>query len=122
MKSWSKTTSVLCLSTGEAELAALVKGATEAEGFRSLLVDFGMESQIVMVSDASAAIGITARQGLGKIRHLAVADLWLQQRVKDKLLQIRKVDGRLNPADLMTKPMDGVRLADLLARMGMHFR
>ena len=109
------------LSTGEAELAALVKGATEGEGFVSIMRDFGDEAEVVLQSDASAAIGITQRQGLGKIRHLAVADLWVQQRVKDRLLTIIKVNGLSNPSDLMTKPLDGPRLTHLLAIMGLTF-
>ena len=104
IKAWSKTLPTLMLSTGEAELGALVKGATEGEGFLAILHDFDMAANIVMESDASAAIGITQRQGLGKIRHLAVADLWIQQRVKDGVLKVTKVPGLQNSADMMTKP------------------
>ena len=41
IKAWSKTLSTIALSTGEAELFALVKGATEVEGVRAVLSDFG---------------------------------------------------------------------------------
>ena len=119
MKAWSKTIPTLCLSTGEAELAAMVRGATEGEGFASVLKDFGMGAHICIQSDASAAIGITQRQGLGKIRHLSVADLWIQQRIRDGILCVKKVAGLLNPTDLMTKPMDSKRLYELLYLMGL---
>lgn len=40
MKTWSKTQSTIALSSGEAELGAVVKGATEALGMQSVLKDF----------------------------------------------------------------------------------
>ena len=53
-------------------------------------------------SYATAAIGICKRQGLGRVRHLATADLWLQQRVKARELLLSKVPGKDNPADVFT--------------------
>ena len=82
MKSWAKTLPTLALSTGEAELGATVRGAAEAEGIVSILGDFHIEAKVVLKSDAAAAIGITQRVGLGRVRHLAVSDLWIQQRIK----------------------------------------
>ena len=59
-----------------------------------------------MHSDASAAIGICRRKGLGKVRHLATADLWIQDKIKEKDLRLEKVLGKDNPADLLTKYLD----------------
>ena len=69
-KACSKTLPTLALSTGVAELRAVVRGAAEAEGILSILCDFGMRAQPVMKSDASAAVGIVKLRGLGKVRHL----------------------------------------------------
>ena len=55
------------------------------------------------MSDAAAAIGVCKRRGLGKIRHLHTADLWIQERLRIKDLKITKVLGTLNPADILTK-------------------
>ena len=119
IKAWSKTLSTLALSTGEAELGAVVKGLTEAEGIVSLLVDFGIGLKIRLRSDASAAIGIAQRAGLGKVRHLAVSDLWIQQRIKHGGVGIEKLCGDVNPSDLMTKGLDGPRITKLLKLMGL---
>ena len=43
------------------------------------------------------------RQGTGKVRHIDVGMLWIQQHQKDGEIQVEKVDGRLNPADMFTK-------------------
>ena len=77
-KTWSKTQPTIALSSGESELAAVVRKATEGMGMRSVCQDFGMDITLAMRSDATAAIGIVGRDGLGKVRHLATADLWIQ--------------------------------------------
>ncbi len=48
-------------------------------------------------------MGICTRQGLGKLRHLDTHTLWIQQAVRLRRVDLRKVAGELNPADLMTK-------------------
>ena len=37
------------------------------------------------------------------MRHLVTRRLWLQSQVADRRVMLRKVEGELNPADLMTK-------------------
>ena len=92
-------------STAEAELVALVKGTSEAKGVASLVKDLsGKEAgKISVYTDASAAIGITQRQGIGKTRHIDVGLLWIQQNTKNGEVDVNKVDGALNPADMFTK-------------------
>ena len=75
LKSWARTQPTIALSSGEAELGATVTGATEALGIAAVLGDFGHPVKIRLRSDATAAIGMVAREGLGKVRHLATADL-----------------------------------------------
>ena len=65
VKCWCRTLPTIALSSGEAELGALVKGAAEADGLVAILGDFGIQAAIVLESDASAAVGITQRLGLG---------------------------------------------------------
>ena len=119
IKSWSKTMATISLSTGEAELGATIRGAAEVEGVRSILRDFGLEASISLESDASAAVGITGRLGLGRVRHLAVSDLWIQQKVRNHELSISKIDGIKNPADLLTKALARGRIEYLYGLLGM---
>ena len=44
IKSWSSTQPVIALSSGEAELYALVKAASQAKGLCSLMADFCVET------------------------------------------------------------------------------
>ena len=55
------------------------------------------------MSDATAAIGISRRRGLGKVRHLATADLWMQDRIRKGDFSLEKIAGADNPADMLTK-------------------
>ena len=97
---------MIALSSGEAELYALTRAASQTLGMMSLAADFGMGGMSgVLHTDSTAAIGMTYRTGLGKVRHIRVQYLWLQERVADKELGLEKVDGTKNPADLMTKAL-----------------
>ena len=84
IKFWSKTQSSVVTSTAEAELVALVKGVSEAKGVASIMKDMvGRETgKIGVYTDASAAIGITQRQGIGKTRHIDVGLLWIHNRAR----------------------------------------
>ena len=68
-----------------------------------MLVDLGRRGSITLYTDSSAARGIIHRAGLGKLRRLETGYLWLQAAVKAKKLQVRKVLGTENPADLLMK-------------------
>ena len=65
--------------------------------------EYGIECDLVVKSDAVAAIGIVKRQGLGRVRHLAVADLWVQQRAKGGEVSYVKLDGKKNTSDMMSR-------------------
>ena len=71
-------------------------------------------------SDATAAIGIARRRGLGKLRHLDVEDLWVQEKVRNKDVEIVKVLGTDNPADIFTKYVDAAILNKALLQMGLR--
>ena len=103
IKGWSRTPNHVTMSAAEAELFAMVKCAAELLGVRSMLGDFGVESEGVIYADSSAALAIAKRKGAGKLRHININCLWIQERQNAKDLELRKVLGTENPADLMTK-------------------
>ena len=103
IKSWSSTQDGIALSSGEAEYYGLVKGASVAMGVRSMHREMGLDIRIRVNTDASAAKGIASRRGLGKIRHVEVHQLWVQDKVAEGEIEVRKVEGKSNLADLLTK-------------------
>ncbi len=108
IKSWSTNQVVIALSSGEAEYYGMVKGASVALGIKALSEDLGRQYEvpIEIKTDASAAIGIANRIGVGKVRHIEVNQLWLQDKVHRKEIKITKVKGEENLADALTKPLD----------------
>ena len=103
MKHWSATQPTIALSSGEAEPGGTCRGASIALGVQSLAKDLGIELNVHIYIDATAAIGIYRRRGLGEIRHFHVSDLWYQDKLKHKDSTLTKVAGVDNPADLPTK-------------------
>ena len=59
--------------------------------------------EVKLFIDSAAALGISGRRGLGKVRHIEVGYLWLQSLVSDRRLKVQKIEGDENPADLSTK-------------------
>ena len=106
LKTWSKTQSLIALSSGESELYAMIKASAESLGMLSMLKDFGLHVSGEIWGDASAAIGMINRSGLGKTRHIETGLLWIQQTAAEKQLKYGKIPGKLNPADLFTKHLD----------------
>lgn len=119
IRHWSTTQTTISLSSGEAELHGIAKGISHAIGMQSLCKDLGWSYKLRVHSDAVAAIGIARRRGLGKIRHLDVEDLWVQSKVRDKIVDLVKVAGVDNPADILTKYVDKGILTKMLQKLGM---
>ena len=118
IKMSSTTQSVLSLSSAEAEWFAMVKASCLAIGTQSACKDFGLDMGIHLHTDSSAAKGIGSRRGVGKIRHLDVNTLWLQQKISARLIKLFKVGTNDNPADLGTKHLDPKSIRKFLAKLG----
>ena len=103
LKGWARTQNHVTMSSAEAELIALVKCTAELLGIRSMMKDWGRDSCGVVYADSSAALAVAKRKGAGKLRHINVSSLWIQERQDREDLELRKVLGTENPVDLMTK-------------------
>jgi len=103
VKTWSSTQATRALSSGEAEFYAIIEGASRALGVQALMDDMGYTCKIKIRSDSSAGRAISLRKGTGKVRHLQVKYLWIQDALFEKRLTIERVKGVGNPADIGTK-------------------
>ena len=99
---WSRTQSCVALSSGEAELNAMLKTACEGLGLQYLLQEIGVERELLLRGDSSASHGVLQRIGSGKIKHLQTRQLWLQEKVYEGAVVVQKVDRFYNWADLLT--------------------
>ena len=93
LKTWSTTQTVIALSSGEAEYYAAVKGCAEALAMQSYSRDLAIEVSVRVHTDSSACKGICGRSGLGKIKHLDVQLLWLQDAVRRDRVEMVKIRG-----------------------------
>ena len=91
IKSWSTTQTVIALSLGEAEYYSMVKGGSVGLGVQAMLTEIGVPLNLVLKCDASAAVGIVMRRGLGRVRHIDLSQLWLQEKVAQGGLKVHKV-------------------------------
>ena len=89
IKHWSVTPPTLALSSGEAELGGLCNGGAQASGLQSIGADLGLSYSLRMFSDASAAIAISRRLGIGKIKHLDASLLWMQSNVRGEDIDLQ---------------------------------
>ena len=103
IKSWSKTQNAVSLSSAESEFHATLKAATEGLGLITMASAFGDVYKVRLHVDASAALGVIQRKGVGKIRHLHAGSLWLQEQQVRNSIAFAKVKGTENPSDLFTK-------------------
>jgi hypothetical protein len=115
---------VIAISSGEAEFYAIGRGAANGILLVNILKECGCEPkspQARIFSDSSAARGMCKRTGVGKVKHMQVRFLWVQERVATKEISIESIDTTLNTADLGTKYLDAGTRATLMAMMPLRF-
>ena len=123
IRTWSSKQPSVTLSSGEAEFYGLVKAAGAGLGHQSIMSDVGLSVPVRVWTDSSAALGISTRSGLGKLRHLETHTLWVQEKVRTGAIQVRKVRGDVNPADLFTKHLpSSIKIAQLVKLFGCEYR
>ena len=122
VKSWSVTQKNVTLSSGEAELVAAVKATSEAIGIARLAFDWGDATEMAVHIDSSAAIGVVSRRGSGKLRHIRVGQLWIQEMAEEGEVHVRKVCGESNVADLMAKHLVDRKVTQYVDLMNCEFR
>ena len=116
----SATQRPISWSSGEAEWYAFARSGTAVIGMINMAADFGRKLDGVLIGDATAAAGIAARRGVGKIRHLDVATLWLQNELTKGSLTVKRIPGTDNIADIGTKHLDKKVMMKHLSRCGFY--
>ena len=98
-------------ASAEAELYAAAFAVSDSKLMVSLLKDLGYEVKPLLATDAKATKHILRRQGIGRLKRIDVADLWMQDEIRSKRLRVRRVKSEANVADLGTKPLSNAVLA-----------
>lgn len=120
LQSSSKTQAVTAKSSAEAELLGVNSGVSEALFVQSLLLDITDEIvSLEALTDSTACMGITSRLGVGRLKHVEVKHLWIQEAVRTRSVNISKVDTLDNLADLLTKSLPPAKVEYLRECIGM---
>ena len=113
---------MIALSSAEAELYAMVAASAESLANVAYSRDLGITKTAEIYTDSSAALGISQRSGLGKVRHLRTQGLWVQEARQTGRLAYRKVLGSMNPADVLTKHVPAEVLHKHIGALGVEAR
>lgn len=119
---WSITQSTVSLSSGEAEFYAILRGAQEGLAIQAMAKEMGRLMKLVIGSDSTAAKLVVHRHGLGRLKHLQIRHLWIQQAVAQRRFKLIKIPGATNYADLMTKHSTESKMLSLLTAAGYEYR
>ena len=59
--------------------------------------------ELQLMGDSTACKGVLSREGVGKLKHISVKQLWLQEKIAAGRIAFEKIDRSINSADAMTK-------------------
>ena len=79
-----------------------------------------MCADVVIRTDSSSGLAVGSRRGLGRLRHVQTRYLWVQQRVQEGDLRLKKESGDTNVGDALTKPLDEKRMLELVDDDGLR--
>ena len=85
-----------------------------------MLKYFGVDSGGMVSADSSAALAIAKRKGAGKLRHININCLWIQEKQDTKQVELRKVVGAENPAYMMTKHLPRQSLEKCMSHLNQY--
>ena len=92
-------------STTKAEYVATAEAAKEAIWLDRLATEMGLPRDIVNLHcDSQSALHLAINQVMdSSMKHIDIRYHFIRQHVFDKTIELVKIDGKLNPADGLTK-------------------
>ena len=121
LASQSRTQQTIATSSGEAELYSIGLGTSEHLFVKSLLIEVKITSRVNIrgLTDSSAGKSMSTRFGASKnTRHAELRCMFMQELVQQSVLQVKKVAGTSNPADVLTKYVSREVLQKHLGTLG----
>ena len=115
--SWVASDQMRTSSSGEAQLYRIVDGLTRRIFTKHMYEKMGRTINIDVETDSTAAIGMCFRTGVGKIRHIQVRWLWIQDAIRDQTVRFRKVESTDNEAHMGTPRFRRTDTSSLIAEI-----
>ena len=120
IKSISKRQKSVATSTFSSEFLALKSAVEEAQGIRLLLQSIGVASKgpINIHSDSESVLKSAANSGHeSKRKHVSIAFNLVRENIATNVINLWKIDTKLNPSDLLTKSLPRIPLSGHLERL-----
>ena len=105
LNAYAREQQIIDRNSADAELYAAALGVSEAKGVQSMMCDLGFAVKPVLIIDAEATEHILHQHGFGKMKHMDLPRLRLQDEVKSNRLRVRRVKSEDNLADIGTKAL-----------------
>ena len=103
LTAWSRTQQTVSLSSAEAESYAMTTGVAEGMVTKHLLQELGREVILTKHLDSQSAKAWASKRGLGRMKHVMLECMYVQDVVEKKLTNLAYINTKQNKADLMTK-------------------
>ena len=99
----SRTQGSVSLSSAEAEHYGMVSALAEAKQVQEVFGEYHEDTQIILETESSAAKANAERPGCGRMKHISVKYIYLQDAITNQEVWLRKVGTKQNVADGLTK-------------------
>jgi hypothetical protein len=116
----SRQQTVVATSSAEAEYYAMASAAVDLLGLRSMLEECSLQWEARLRCDSTSGRALAVRQGLGRVRHIDIKMLWLQDVIAKSILTVAWVGSAENLADIGTKALLKERHEFLVRKIGLH--
>ena len=120
--SWtSKLQKIVALSTTEAEYVAVTEASKEMVWLQSFLVELGKKHvKCVLYSDSQSAIHLAKNPAFhSRTKHIELKYHFIRSLLDKGVIQLEKIQGAKNPADMLTKVVTLEKLELCVASIGL---
>jgi Reverse transcriptase (RNA-dependent DNA polymerase) len=118
----SKLQSCVTISTAEAETVSACEAAVLIMWIRNILEELGYDmGSTTLWEDNNAAIAIATKpERKSRIRHMHVKYMYLQEKVSEGSIQVKRIDTDKQIADMFTKALPKLKLLEFVKTIGMN--
>ena len=103
-------------------LYALGSAASESLWVAGVIQEaFQLDVIPVIEGDSSSALALASRSGVGRLRHIEIRCLAIQEWSQRKRLMLKKIPTATNVSDIGTKFLTAARTAELADMLGIRF-
>ena len=118
---YSVTQATIALSSAETEFYATCSASARGLQCNVYLSETERRCELDVYSDSTAGRGMCQRTGVGKVRHLELRFLWIQERLRLIAFRLNKETAEEMTADILTKYCEWPKIEQHCATLNLRF-